>query len=101
MTFGQDGAKCSTLSPHWLESAVRPKSQEPKGPRRCPGWNEVNQRAFIDYVKTIIAREVVLSYPDYSKVFEIYTNASSKQLGAVITWENRPIAFFGWKISTT
>jgi hypothetical protein len=21
----------------WLESVVRPKSQEPKGPRRCPG----------------------------------------------------------------
>ncbi len=40
-------------------------------------------------------------YPDYSKVFEIYTNASSKQLGAVITQENRPIALFSWKLSTT
>jgi hypothetical protein len=27
----------SPLSPHWLESAVRPKLQEPKGPRGCPG----------------------------------------------------------------
>jgi hypothetical protein len=42
-----------------------------------------------------------LSYPDYSKVFEIYTDASSKQLGAAITQENRPIAFFSWKVSTT
>jgi hypothetical protein len=41
-----------------------------------------------------------LSYPVYSIVFEIYTNASSKQLGAVITQENRPIAFFSWKLST-
>jgi hypothetical protein len=35
--LGQDGAKCLPLSPHWLESAVRPKLQEPKGARRCPG----------------------------------------------------------------
>jgi hypothetical protein len=42
-----------------------------------------------------------LAYSDFSKVFEIYTNALSKQLGAVITQENRPIAFFSRKLSTT
>jgi hypothetical protein len=40
-----------------------------------------------------------LAYPDYSKVFEIYTDTSSKQLGAVITQDNRPIAFFSQKLS--
>ncbi len=44
---------------------------------------------------------VVLAYPDFSKPFEIYTNASTKQLEAVITQENRPIAFFSRKISGT
>ncbi len=42
-----------------------------------------------------------MAYPDYSKVFKIYTDALSKQLGAVITQENRPIAFFSQKLSTT
>jgi hypothetical protein len=42
-----------------------------------------------------------LSYPDYSKVFEIYTDASSKQFGAVITQDKRPIAFFSRKLSDT
>jgi hypothetical protein len=42
-----------------------------------------------------------LAYPDYSKVFEIYTDASSKQLGAVITQDNRPIVFFSQKLSNT
>jgi hypothetical protein len=35
------------------------------------------------------------------KPFEIYTNASTLQLGAVITQDNRPIAFFSRKLSET
>jgi hypothetical protein len=42
---------------------------------------------------------VVVAHPNYSKVFQIYTDVSSKQLGAVITQDNRPIAFFNWKLS--
>jgi hypothetical protein len=44
---------------------------------------------------------IVFAYPDYSKVFDIFTDASSKQLGAVITQDNRLIAFFSWKHSNT
>ena len=61
-------------------------------------WDEVHQIAF-DNVKATIARDVVLAYPDYSKEFEIYTDASSKQLGAVITQGNKPIEFISRKLT--
>ncbi len=50
-------------------------------------------------IKATIAKDVVLAYPDFSKTFEIYTDASTMQLGAIITQDNRPIAFFSQKLS--
>ncbi len=61
-------------------------------------WDLIHQEAF-DNVKKTIAKEVVLAYPDFTKPFDIYTDASTKQLGAVITQDNRPVAFFSWKLS--
>ena len=52
-----------------------------------------------DNVKAAIIKETVLAYPDFLKPFDIYTEASSMQLGAVITQDNRPIAFFSRKLS--
>ena len=43
----------------------------------------------------------MLAYPDYSLPFDIYTDASSCQLGAVITQKGKPIAFFSRKLSET
>ena len=42
---------------------------------------------------------MILAYPDYSNKFQIYTDALSRQLGAVITQNNTPIAFFSRKLS--
>ena len=39
-------------------------------------------------------------YPIYGELFEIYTDASTRQLGAVITQNGRPIAFFSRKLSS-
>jgi hypothetical protein len=61
-------------------------------------WDSIHQQAFDD-VKAAIANKTVLAYPDFLKPFEIYTNASSTQLGAVITQDNRPIAFVSRKLS--
>jgi hypothetical protein len=76
------------------------KTTKAKGTKKVPWhWDEVHQRAF-NHVKAT-AKDIVLAYQDYSKVFEIYTDASSKQLGAVITQDNRPIVIFSQKLSDT
>ena len=63
-------------------------------------WDPIHQQAF-NNVKAAIAKETVLAYPDFSKPFEMYTDASSTQLGAMITQDNRPILFFSRKSSTS
>ena len=44
-------------------------------------------------MKRIISRETLLSYPDFTAPFDIHTNASDLQLGAVISQRGKPIAF--------
>jgi hypothetical protein len=61
-------------------------------------WTDVEQNAF-DTMKRIMARETLLAYPDFNKPFIIHTDASHTQLGAVISQENRPIAFYSRKLS--
>jgi len=61
-------------------------------------WTAVEQKAF-DTMKRIIARETLLVYPDFNQPFIIYTDASHTQLGAVISQNNKPIAFYSRKLN--
>ena len=56
-------------------------------------WGPKQKAAFI-LAKRIISRETLLAHPDYSKPFVIHTDASHCQLGAVISQDNKPIAFY-------
>ena len=59
-------------------------------------WNESHQESF-DAIKKVIACDVMLAYPNFNLAFEIYTDASLRQMGSVIVQNNRPIAFFSRK----
>ena len=61
-------------------------------------WNEEHQKAF-EHMKWSISRETLLVYPDFSKPFDIHTNASKVQLGAVISQYNKPITFYSRKLN--
>ena len=60
-------------------------------------WGEKEKKAF-QLAKRIIARETLLAYPDFNKPFEIHTDASHYQLGAVISQGGKPIAFYSCKL---
>ena len=60
-------------------------------------WGEQQSKAF-QMAKKIIAKEVLLAYPDFNKPFQIHTDASHYQLGAVISQDNKPIAFYSRKL---
>ena len=51
--------------------------------------------------KRIIAKEVMLAYPDFTKPFVIHTDASHYQLGAVVSQDGKPIAFYSRKLNDT
>ena len=59
-------------------------------------WGKEESDAF-ETIKRILGRKVLLSYPDFSKPFEIHTDASDYQLGAVIHQDGKPIAFYSKK----
>jgi hypothetical protein len=61
-------------------------------------WTDEHQQAF-EQAKKIVSREVLLAFPDFNKPFDIHTDASLLQLGAVITQEGKPIAFFSRKLN--
>ena len=60
-------------------------------------WTEVEDTAF-ENMKKVIAKETLLAYPDFNKPFVIHTDASHTQLGAVISQDDKPIAFYSRKL---
>ena len=62
-------------------------------------WGEEQQKAF-EQIKKVVSQEILLAYPDFNELFEIHTDASDYQLGAVISQKGRPIAFYSRKLSS-
>ncbi len=56
------------------------------------------QKAF-DKMRLLMAADALAAYPDHSKRFDIYTDASDFLLGACIIQEERPIAYFLQKLT--
>jgi cleavage and polyadenylation specificity factor subunit 1 len=61
-------------------------------------WSDRQQKAF-EEIKRTVTKETLLAYPDFNQPFVIHTDASDKQLGAVISQNEKPIAFYSRKLS--
>ena len=61
-------------------------------------WTKVEQKAF-EMKKHIISRETLSANPDFNKPFNPHADASHKQLGAVISQDDQPFAFYLRKLN--
>ena len=62
-------------------------------------WNDECAATF-EQMKSLIASDALLAYPDHNKPFHIETDASDLQLGAIIKQENRPVAYYTHKLNS-
>ena len=62
-------------------------------------WTETCTQAF-EKMKSIIATDCLLIYPDHNEKFIIETDASDYQLGAVIKQKEKPVAFYSRKLTS-
>ena len=63
-------------------------------------WTDVEHKAF-DEINRIVSHDTLLAYPDFNKRFDIHTDASDHQLGAVIIQNGKTIAFYSRKLTET
>ena len=61
-------------------------------------WTKEHQLTY-DTIKNMLSKETLLRYPDFSKEFKLHTDASKKQLGAVVAQDGKPIAFYSRRLT--
>ena len=57
-------------------------------------WTPAQQTGF-EQIKKVVSRETLLHYPNFNEVFEIHTDASHTQLGAVISQKSLLLSTVG------
>ena len=61
-------------------------------------WIDECQTAFL-IMKEKMAQDVLRMYPDYSKRFDVHTDGCIYQIGAVVSQNGKPIAYFSRKFN--
>ena len=80
----------------WLRQSLilSPQTQAASGPKGKKVLGNGTLESSFKEIKRMVFAETQLSYLDFTVPFTLQTNASDKQLGAVISQNNKPIEFF-------
>ena len=100
-TCGQSGVKCWPLSQTLWERAGKQKTPKRIKLKSYLGGGILSISKRLTTLRLQLHKNVVLAHLDFTTLFEMYTDASTMQLGAVLTQDNRPIVFFSRKLSKT
>ena len=68
-----------------------------KKKKRAIVWTPMAERVF----EEICAEGTMLYYPYFNKPFDIHTDSSEYQMGAVISQNRRPVAYWSKKLTET
>jgi hypothetical protein len=60
-------------------------------------WTTECHESF-EKLKVIMAKETLVTFPDFTKEFKVHTDASKLQLGACISQGGKPVAFYSRKL---
>ena len=61
-------------------------------------WTSEHSKVF-NAVKSMIAQDVMLVYPNFSKLFIVHTDTSKYQIGGVVSQDGKLIGFFSLKFN--
>ena len=78
---------------------LAPLTEAASGPKdRKILWNDAFESSFKE-LKRMVSADTLSIYPYWKLPFTVHTDATDKQLGAVIIQTNKPIAFLSSKLS--
>jgi hypothetical protein len=63
-------------------------------------WGPQQEEAFLK-IKELMQKETLLTYPQFDKPFIVYTDASEKQMGGIVTQNGKPLGYFSKKLDET
>ena len=62
-------------------------------------WGAAEHKEF-ESVKEMLTKHVTLAFPDFEKPFDLYTDASDQQLGAILVEDGKHLGFYTRKFNS-